>query len=99
MRRLNMYRVLGRSRGTDDRGGMGFGFRGSSPPWPYVGRGRGGLPRCAYFTGSTAVNSPMPGIAPMKREEELKYLKRQAQAAKDNLDRINSRLQELESKN
>ena len=31
------------------RGGWGFGFRGSSPPWPYVGRGRGGLPRCWYF--------------------------------------------------
>jgi len=30
------------------RGGRGFGFRGASPPWPYVGRGRGGLPRCAY---------------------------------------------------
>lgn len=29
--------------------GRGFGFRGSSPPWPYVGRGRGGLPRCGYF--------------------------------------------------
>ena len=28
--------------------GRGFGFRGTSPPWPYVGRGRGGLPRCAY---------------------------------------------------
>jgi hypothetical protein len=24
----------------------GFGFRGSSPPWPYVGLGRGGFPRC-----------------------------------------------------
>ena len=24
----------------------GFGFRGWSPPWPYVGLGRGGLPRC-----------------------------------------------------
>ena len=31
------------------RGGGGFGFRGSSPPWPYVGLGRGGLPRCGYF--------------------------------------------------
>ncbi len=30
------------------RGGRGFGFRGASPPWPYVGRGRGGLPRCTY---------------------------------------------------
>ena len=27
---------------------MGFGFRGSSPLWPYVGLGRGGLPRCWY---------------------------------------------------
>jgi hypothetical protein len=26
--------------------GRGFGFRGWSPPWPYVGLGRGGLPRC-----------------------------------------------------
>ena len=34
--------------------GRGFGFRGASPPWPYVGRGRGGYPRCAYpglYTG------------------------------------------------
>ncbi len=27
-------------------GGMGFSFRGYAPPWPYVGRGRGGYPRC-----------------------------------------------------
>jgi len=33
--------------------GRGFGFRGSSPPWPYVGMGRGGLPRCWYFLGDT----------------------------------------------
>ena len=26
--------------------GRGFGFRGWSPPWPYIGLGRGGLPRC-----------------------------------------------------
>jgi hypothetical protein len=29
----------------------GFGFRGSTPPWPYIGRGRGGLPRCGYYWG------------------------------------------------
>ena len=39
----------GGGRGSGGGGGMGFGFRGSSPPWPYVGRGRGGLPRCGYF--------------------------------------------------
>ncbi|MFA4916509.1 MAG: hypothetical protein WC560_07550 [Syntrophales bacterium] len=31
--------------------GRGFGFRGNSPPWPYIGLGRGGLPRCwAYLS-------------------------------------------------
>ena len=28
--------------------GRGIGFRGGLPPWPYIGRGRGGLPRCRY---------------------------------------------------
>ena len=40
---------IGRNFGRGFRGGMGFGFRGVSPPWPYVGIGRGGLPRCGYF--------------------------------------------------
>ena len=44
----------GRGMGRGFRGGMGFGFRGSSPPWPYVGIGRGGLPRCGYFLGGAA---------------------------------------------
>ena len=39
--------------------GMGFGFRGSSPPWPFVGLGRGGLPRCGYFLSGVA-GIPMP---------------------------------------
>jgi hypothetical protein len=30
---------------------MGFGFRGSSPGRPYIGRGRGGLPRCYAYGG------------------------------------------------
>ena len=44
----------GRGMGRGFRGGMGFGFRWSSPPWPYVGIGRGGLPRCGYFLGGVA---------------------------------------------
>jgi hypothetical protein len=32
--------------------GRGFGFRGWSPPWPYVGRGRGGFPRCWAYGAS-----------------------------------------------
>ena len=47
-------RGLGRGRG-----GWGFGFRGSSPPWPFVGIGRGGLPRCGYFL-SGAAGMPTP---------------------------------------
>jgi hypothetical protein len=45
------------------RGGWGFGFRGSSPPWPYVGIGRGGLPRCGYFL-SGAAGMPAPSGYP-----------------------------------
>lgn len=50
---------FGRGMGRGSGGGMGFGFRGSSPPWPYVGRGRGGLPRCGYFPSGTA-GTPAP---------------------------------------
>ncbi len=94
-----MYGGFGKGRGAGDgaRGGQGFGFRGSSPSWPYVGRGRGGLPRCAYYTGVSAATGATPGAATMSREEELNYLKKQAQAVKDDLERINARVQDLES--
>jgi hypothetical protein len=42
---------MGYGRGMGYGGGMGFGFRGTSPPWPYVGIGRGGLPRCWAYGG------------------------------------------------
>ncbi len=45
------------------RGGYGFGFRGWTPPWPYVGMGRGGLPRCWYFF-SGAAGMPYRGRIP-----------------------------------
>jgi hypothetical protein len=107
-------RGLGRSAG----GGMGFGFRGSSPPWPYVGIGRGGLPRCGYFLSGAGVPGPWPyqmppspfysgkaaapGYGPyspqMTREEELNYLKDQAEAIKAQLEEIESRMRDLEAK-
>ena len=105
---------FGRGRGTNrgSGGGMGFGFRGSSPPWPYVGIGRGGLPRCGYYFGGAATPPPQPYQAPsygqaaapgyvpftpqMTREEELDYLRSQAEAVKEQLDRIESRMQDLE---
>lgn len=103
----------GFGRGIGRGGGMGFGFRGSSPPWPYVGRGRGGLPRCGYFTGGPGVTTPwsyqpayygqqpvVPGYAPFKpqmtKEEELDYLKNQAEVIKEHLNQIDSRMQDLE---
>ena len=110
---------LGRGRGTGfgSRGGMGFGFRGSSPPWPYVGIGRGGLPRCGYFlsgaagvptawpypqtpyayAGMTPASGPAPFAPQMSKEQELDFLKSQAQAVKEQLEQIETRIQQLSS--
>ena len=51
---------FGRGRGFGR--GMGFGSRGFSPPWPYVGIGRGGLPRHGYFL--SGAGAPVPGPYP-----------------------------------
>ena len=87
--------------GRGQRGGMGLGFRGSSPPYPYVGRGRGGLPRCAYPGLTRAAipftaNTPYP-TAPTQKEE-LNFLKSQAEATRRQLEDIERRIQELEKK-
>jgi len=73
---------------------MDFGFRGSSPPWPYAGRGRGGLPRCGYFLGGTA---GAPTVSQMSREQELAALNDQAKMVKEQLDQIESNIRELEA--
>jgi len=104
----------GFGRGAGRGGGMGFGFRSSSPPWLYVGRGRGGLPRCGYYLGGAGAPAPWsyqpqpffsgmppaPGYAPypsrMTREEELNYMKDQAEAIKGQLEEIESRMRDLE---
>jgi hypothetical protein len=114
------------------RGGMGFGFRGSSPPWPYVGIGRGGLPRHEYFLSGAmgapaqwlyqqaaypaspgsgvgqgfyypyAAVSPAFGKAPfapqVTKEQELDFLRTQAEAIKGQLEQIETRMRDLESK-
>jgi len=98
--------------------GMGFGFRGSSPPWPYVGRGRGGLPRCGYFFSGAAgapaawpyQQPPYPGYPatpftpqytpsapPVSKEQELEFLKDQAEAIKGQLEQIGAKIGDLES--
>jgi hypothetical protein len=107
---------FGRGRGFGrgfSGGGMGFGFRGASPPWPYVGIGRGGLPRCGYFWGSAGASlhwpyqrpfygqPAAPGYTPftpqMTKDEELGYLKSQAEAIKGELEQIEARMRHLES--
>lgn len=97
--------------------GMGFGFRGYSPPWPYVGRGRGGLPRGGYLFGMGGApftmapqqpaypyypnTPPAYGYPPfgtqMTRSEEVNFLKDQAEAIKEQLKEIDTRIRELES--
>ena len=94
------------------RGGWGFGFRGASPPWPYVGVGRGGLPRCWYYLGAAGAPSVRwqwrfaqsyygPGRMPFSpeaaREEELGFLRGEAEAMKRALEEIEGRIRELES--
>jgi len=75
--------------GRGRSGGAGMGFRGSSPPYPYMGRGRGGLPRCQY-------PGAIPNMARMTREQELELLKAQAGEMKKDLDGVESRIRELE---
>ena len=89
--------------------GYGFGFRGASPPWPYLGRGRGGLPRC-WYPGAFAPAYPpvlcggypaweaMPYPPQMTREQELDFLKEEANAVTRQLGEIEARIKELEAK-
>jgi hypothetical protein len=111
-----MFYGFGQGRGGRVGGHAGLGFRGSSPPWPYVGRGRGGMPRCSYYFGGVGV-PPVPqsfgarlfysGMPPaaryapyapqMSREDELSYMKDQAEAIKGQLEQIESRMRDLEA--
>lgn len=128
---FNRGRGMGRGAGYGTglgMGGGGFGFRGGSPPWPYVGIGRGGLPRCGYFYGGygnvaqawpyrgapyyagpgfyagqsygpyAAGASQTDAYSPrMTREEELDFLKNQAEDIGEQLKHIEKRIREIES--
>jgi hypothetical protein len=79
----------------------GYGFRGASPPWPYVGRGRGGLPRCLYPGIDAAfpyTSGPMPYSPLIMQEQELGFLKDEADAIRRHLGEIEARIKELETK-
>jgi len=70
--------------------GSGMGFRGNSPPWPYVGRGRGGYARCRYpgFTGAPIY--PYTG-----RDQEIDELKNQAQAMREQLTLVEDKIKQM----
>jgi hypothetical protein len=87
------------STGRGRSGGAGLGFRGSSPPYPYVGRGRGGLPRCQYpGVTRTFRDTPFPAYpAQVSPEQELDLLKKQAGDIKKELGKIESRIHDLET--
>lgn len=86
--------------------GYGFRFRGASPPWPYIGWGRGGLPRCWYPGAFAAPPYPVysgawgaPYAPPtMTQEQELDFLRDQAKAMKEELEDLEARIKELEAK-
>jgi len=88
--------VYGFGRGQGGRGGAGLGFRGSSPPWPYVGRGRGGLPRCQYLgvASSPRYTTASPYAT---REQKLDLLKGQTEAIKAELNRVEAWICDLEA--
>ena len=89
----------GYGRSFKHRGGHGFGFRGWSPPWPYAGRGRGGMPRCFY----PGLNGPAHGYPHHYTEtydqphtQEVEMLKGQAEFIRQELSKIEKRIQELQ---
>jgi len=85
--------------GRDQRVRVGIGFRGSSPPWPYVGRGRGGLPRCQYPGATISPRyAPASYVTQMTREQELAFLKSQAEAMKMQLEQVEARIRDLETR-
>ena len=79
----------------------GFGFGGASPPWPYVGRGRGGLPRC-WCPGVVAnppyTFGPVSYSSPVSPEQELNLVKEEANTIKEHLDDVEAKIKELEGK-
>jgi hypothetical protein len=71
----------------------GFGFRGSSPAWPYVGRGRGGLPRCMAYSPQAAIVQQTADP-----ETEISLIKNQAEDLKQQLNSIELRIKNMEQK-
>lgn len=80
--------------------GYGLGFRGTSSAWPYIGRGRGGLPRCWYPGFWTNWGTANPFITfTQGGQTEIEYLKQTADALRQQLGRIEARINDLQKEN
>lgn len=87
----------------------GIGSAGSVPDWPYVGRGRGGLPRCmspiAYdnWFSRRSRRTAFPGTGSystqISSDQELNLLKEEQQFIKTRLEQIDARIAEMEKRN
>ena len=84
----------GRGGTMNDRQGRGFGVRGTSPGWPYIGRGRGGLPRCARYIGPVKTYGPMTYQGPAGYDK-ADDIRRQIDALQDQLNNIESRMPDV----
>ena len=80
--------------------GRGFGFRGWSPPWPFVGSGRG-MGRGMGMGGGMGAGM-MPPVSPTPQSpapgQELEALRAQSQALAQQLAEIQRHIEELEKK-
>jgi hypothetical protein len=79
----------------------GLGFGGASPPWPYVGCGRGGFPRCWYpGLGANFPSrfNPAAYSSEVSPEQELNFLKEEGTIIKKHLNDVETRVKELEGK-
>ena len=89
--------MFGAGRGAGGGRGGGYGFRGASPRWPYIGRGRGGLPRCGYYFDYPAYTAQVySGETPAAADYELGDLKNTVATLKDRLSRMRATISEME---
>ncbi len=103
---MDYGRGMGGGFGRGYGRGMGFAFRGSSPGGPYVGIGRGGLPRCAAYAGSYPASGmnyprlPKPGWRFRGRsfspEEEVNVLRERETMLRREIEAVEARIKEME---
>ncbi|GEM_PF-833911 len=73
--------------------GKGLVFRGFSPAWPYMGSGRGGLPRCG---APELRESPGVNTVVSSPEEAREFLRSEAEMMQSELNRIEAKIHDME---